>query len=445
MKTLAQPVRWPLAAKVSLGLVALTLIAVPLTHAAAPAVTAVSGDVAATTLTVTFSTDVTASGLDTTNYLLVSLADNTTVAAVTGAAVGVNASTIVLSVPSLAAQYYTLRVRNVADTATATPMVTTNITCWGDALTQATAYPALPGVETVVTTIDFDQYPALTNSYTYGWGTDATFGFNMYPLFYGWYGPNFVITNADAGHSGKAQRYYLNYTEFAANPPIMAGSGSGAETAATSGGVGPGIFTSTNLSQFKYSFDARVAGLLPGTNSVAVSAQAMLLGPDKGGGNASDFQLNVTAGKYGFELTTNWQSFAFRFDDPSITVQLNTWTNNVYNPDPTNLFHVNFNQFSTFKVNFDTPLDLDKWGPDGDNYLFFTNLKLIHVDTSKVPALAIARSGANSVITWPAPHKLQSASSINGPFVDVFDAVGSTYTVPANGGPKYFRARAATP
>ena len=85
------------------------------------------------------------------------------------------------------------------------------------------------------------------------------------------------------------------------------------------------------------------------------------------------------------------------------------------------------------------------WGEDNDNTIHLDNVRLVKVDCSAVPGLTITHSGGQAVINWASPAKLQSATSVNGPYTDVFDAVYNTYTVPASGSATYFRARAPLP
>jgi hypothetical protein len=81
------------------------------------------------------------------------------------------------------------------------------------------------------------------------------------------------------------------------------------------------------------------------------------------------------------------------------------------------------------------------WGYDTDNALIVDNIKLERLFVA-CPPLSVAASGENIIVTWPAPStgtaKLQSATSLAGPFADVVGA-SSPYSTPSAGGPKYFR------
>jgi hypothetical protein len=79
------------------------------------------------------------------------------------------------------------------------------------------------------------------------------------------------------------------------------------------------------------------------------------------------------------------------------------------------------------------------FGLDGDNTVVLDNVRLVRLQVG-LPPLTIDRSGGNVVITWTGPAKLQSATSVSGPYTDVAGAT-SPYSPPANGAARFFRTQ----
>lgn len=226
---------------------------------------------------------------------------------------------------------------------------------------------------------------------------------------------------------GGSTAWYLsmdNSALAAPNTPQWAGGGTGG-----SGPVDFTMFTDNNLSRYVISFDARVEGLIPDVTGINVAMQLFMDSPN--GNVRLDFPVNVES---------NWVHFAFTFNAAN-------WDTGGGRLGKAS-FSTNYNTYTALRTQWQIEnAQSPNWGYDTDNILVVDNIKLTH-DVVGCPPIRAEIVGSNVVLTWGQPSngtsKLQSASSLGGPYIDVSGAT-SPYSIPAASAPNYFRTKWVPP
>ena len=219
----------------------------------------------------------------------------------------------------------------------------------------------------------------------------------------------------------------LDNTEFANNPPQWAGGGTGG-----SGPVDYTRFDSANLADYRITFDARVEGLDPSRVNSAAVLQLFFDAPDDTIQPADEdtnadgiVQLNFPIA----QVSGDWQTYSFPFNKGSVG-----------GGNKTN-FTAFFNQINALRTQWqiENVASLTDWGYDADNALVIDNVKIERLYAG-LGTIAVSKNGSDLVLTWTeAPGvKLQSATTVNGPYNDVTDAA-SGYTVPTADQHRFFR------
>jgi hypothetical protein len=269
------------------------------------------------------------------------------------------------------------------------------------------------------------------------WDMDAT------ALYYSWGGSAwsgnginaaFTAISAVAGAGvggGNAFEMACDNSPYATNQPPWAGGQVGLG--------GPGNYANmmtSDLNLYVLSMDVRAEGMAPDTTTTSFDVQVFIRAPDgtlsvtngatdmlvQMNGTVSGVTSNYTTkslivGKLGLGGGTK-ETFAAYFKQVSeVTLQLQL--NNIAGATP--------------------------WGQDANNKVFLDNIKLESLVIGN-PQLTITTSGANALVTWPAPNtgtcKLQTTTTPwnAASWADITGAA-NPYSTPIAGAPKYFRTK----
>jgi hypothetical protein len=257
------------------------------------------------------------------------------------------------------------------------------------------------GTEIPVLDWNFDDKPIFSN-YQYAYSPN-----NSWPDF-------IALANIDPFGVGGSNANVLTFdsSTFTNGIPAYAGAGTGFH-----GPIDKAQFTTGDLALYRLKFDYNVAGLAPGITSTPGHLVLTFHA-----GNTPLLSIG-----YDVALTTNWQSFSSLLKSGSLV------------SGSPSLFAANLANINEVQADFNVTAVPGDFGMDADNRVALDNFKLSRVVTS-APALTIARTGANIVVTWPGTGILQSATSISGPYTDVSGAT-SPYIAPLQTGAKFFRTR----
>jgi hypothetical protein len=251
-----------------------------------------------------------------------------------------------------------------------------------------------------------------------------------------------VITSGNNANGASTNNFGLNgssgwflqfdTTEMESNPPAWAGGGTG--------GGGPidfTLMTSTNLADYQVTFQARAEGFAEGKTNSAGILQLHLEAPDD---TVQPADENATADaviRLDFPITlvsSNWQTYTIVFNKANVGSGNRT----------------NFNLYATNVNNIRAQLQVEnagsvtEWGYDANNMLVIDDLKIERLvvgggNSGDAPTLNVTRQGNSLVLSWSgANYKLQSATSVTGPYTDVTGAT-SGFSTPITGEQRYFR------
>jgi hypothetical protein len=276
--------------------------------------------------------------------------------------------------------------------------------------------PPTPTVEKVIWQANFDS--TLPSGYDYGFsdrdGSPAATG--------SW------AINPTGGVGGSASlEYTVNLSSWSSSPPISySGFGEGANENPL-----PYALTSSSKASYRVYLSAKVGGTAAGVTSVPGSVDLSFFTPAQ-----EVYDLNAS-----LSVSTNWQSYVF---DGGTNLQVATWLTGAQQL---------FNQYVT-SVN-QMELQISILGSPDIGALFdyatnatvdMDNIKVVQLVPGLAPLTLLRTKGQTSVL-WADPTtggtaKLQGATSVNGPYLDVAGASSATaspYTVPAGSQQQFFR------
>lgn len=281
--------------------------------------------------------------------------------------------------------------------------------------------PSIPPPTTSIAIADwnFDDKP-LDNVYGgYAWSANSS-------------NPTFTYSGSAAGYGmggSNAWILQMDNSVFASDPPAWAGGGTGG-----SGPVRFSEFSTSDLSAYAVSFEARVEGLTPDKLTTVATLQLFFDAPDDTLLPADDNTDNDSLARLDFSLAgveTNWQTFTFTLNSASVG-----------GGSKTNLqaFYSKINGFRT-QWQIENAASAGDWSYDADNSLIIDNFKLARTQVG-CPPVILTTVGNTLKLTWDNPSsgtvKLQSATSLAGPWNEVAGA-SSGYTTPAVGTQSFFR------
>jgi hypothetical protein len=250
-----------------------------------------------------------------------------------------------------------------------------------------------PTVDIPIVDWNFDDKPAAYDyAYTYSQNNAADFTAQAGFLPEGIGGSNANVLTFDSA-------------TFTNGTPSYAGAGSG-----FSGNMSQGQFTTTNLASYRLDFDYRVEGLDPAKSGTPGQMQLAI----RTNGNA------VITINFDVTLKTNWQTFSGTLKKGSV------------GGGSLAALSQNLAAIDSIQPNFQVSAVPGDFGADADNKIVIDNVRLVRLEVG-LPPLTISRNGNSTVITWSGAAKLQSATSITGPWSDVTGAT-SPYTVPPSSG-----------
>jgi hypothetical protein len=267
---------------------------------------------------------------------------------------------------------------------------------------------------------NFDDRP-VGSEYHYEWSQNDT---HMIITAENNSGGNAPNTWGVDGTSGWAVSF--DNTELGNNVPQWAGGGSGG-----GGDVDYSHFSSGDLTLYRVTFDAKVAGLNERTNTTA-TLQLFLDSPDdtlEPADENTDADLVVRLDFPIGGVSAEWQTFSFLLSKGG--VGLGSKAN----------FTNHFSQLSDLRTQWqiENTASYSDWGYDADNMLVIDNFKLERLYAG-VGRLDVQRNGNDLVLIWSASTtvKLQESTAIDGQFTDVAGAT-SGYTIPLGGSARFFR------
>lgn len=206
------------------------------------------------------------------------------------------------------------------------------------------------------------------------------------------------------------------------NTPAWAGGGTG--------GGGPADysrFASGDLKAYRITFDASAEGLNP-LRELPTTCRLQLFLDSPNGNMRIDFDVPAE---------TNWTTTNYLLSDGTFGVGTRA------------MFTTNYNTISALRTRWqiENAHSEADWSYDNDNALVVDNIKLLYLSPA-CPPLQVTYSGTNIIVTWAQPSsgtaKLQSATTVTGPYTDVPGAT-SPYTTPVSSAPKYFRTIGVPP
>lgn len=282
--------------------------------------------------------------------------------------------------------------------------------------------PPTPPTPTVEQTIWQANYDTTFPTGSYGYhdrdGNDTASG-------------NWAV-NPTGGIGGSASsEYTVDLSSWSTNPPSnYSGFGIGANENPI-----PYTLTSSSKASYRLYFSAKVGGTSDGVTSVPAQIDLSFF----------NVTTNTTIEVYDlvstFALSTNWQSFVF---DGGTNMQVATW-----NAQFQQLFNQNVTNVNQIEVQLGvngSPNIATLFGYDADNTIDIDNIKVVQLVPGLAP-LTIVQTNGQTQITWADPTtggtaKLQSATSVAGPYTDVAGASSATaspYTVPSGGQQQFYR------
>jgi hypothetical protein len=277
--------------------------------------------------------------------------------------------------------------------------------------------PPTPKTEQVIWQDDFDR--ADPNSYSFGFqfrdGTpSATFT---------------VSANQTGGVGGSAStECTVDFSSWNGSAPTSySGFGVGAAESPISL-----TLASSDKALYRVYFAAKVGGTSASDAGVPVNVDLNFFTP--GGQQVYDLTASVT-------LSNTWQSFVLY----GTNMQIASWLNGAQQ-----LFNQNYATVSKLEVQLTAQGGPDigsVFGYDANNTMDIDNIKVVQLLSGLAPLSIVQNSGGQLRVTWSDPTdggtaKLQSATSVTGPYVDVAGASSATaspYTVPAGSQQQFFR------
>jgi len=223
-------------------------------------------------------------------------------------------------------------------------------------------------------------------------------------------------------------------------PTAFSGFGGGA------GLPNPYTLSNTNKSGYRVYWSAKVGGLLDGVETANGNASIQFLVPPGTLTPSNSGESLILELAPNFTLSSNYTSFVF--DGAASPIGL-------YNGGSQALFNQYISKVNLVQVQaqFNGGPDIGTvFGYDADNTMTVDNIKVVELAKGIAP-LSIVNSNGVLRVYWSDPinsdgtAKLQSATNVAGPYLDVpgatSAATSSPYTVPA--GPHYFRAQWVSP
>ena len=239
---------------------------------------------------------------------------------------------------------------------------------------------------------------------------------------------NSAGSNEEGVDGSTAWAVSLDNSSFVENTPSYAGIGSGG-----GGPVDFTIFDTADLAAYRVTFDARAAGLAEGRESTTGVLQVHLEAPD----DTLVVDENTDAdniGRFDFQvggLTSEWQPYSFKFDRAGSTAATKE--------NFANLFNKLVGLRTQWQI--ENAASAADWGYDADNVFYIDNIKIERIYEG-LGALTFSPEGAELVLSWTdaatGTTKLQSASTVTGPYTDV-TTEGATYRASTTDGQRYFR------
>ena len=243
-------------------------------------------------------------------------------------------------------------------------------------------------------------------------------------------------TNVTGGVGGSASLgYTVDLSSWSTNPPaIYSGFGVGA----TQNPI-PFVLGSGNGASYRVYVSAKVGGVsagitnVPGAMDLLFEVPPGTLSPSNST-EAVVFDLNPT-----MTFTTNWQSYVF--DNMPVGV------NNGGSQALFNQYFSRVNQMQIQVVPQGNPNIATEFGYDTNNSVDIDNIKVVELVPGLAP-LTVVKNNNQVQVIWTDPStggfaKLQSATNIAGPYVDVSGAssaaAASPYTIPPGSQQQFFR------
>jgi hypothetical protein len=272
--------------------------------------------------------------------------------------------------------------------------------------------PPTPTVEQVIWQANFDS--TVPNAYNYGFnyrdGSPAATG-------------NWSINPTGGVGGSSSLEYLVDLSGWNGNPPVSySGFGAGANEQPL-----PVALYTPDVTQYKVYVSAKVGGTGPGVTSVPGKVDLNFFAPTPG--QIMDLTVPLT-------LSNTWQSFVLT------NLQINS-----YPPGAQGLFNEYYASVNQSEVQVTVTGNPDVgtlFGYDADNTLDIDNIIVVQLVPGLAP-LTIVKNGGTKIV-WSDPAtggtaKLQSATNVAGPYVDVAGAssgAASPYTVPS-GSLQFFR------
>jgi hypothetical protein len=240
-------------------------------------------------------------------------------------------------------------------------------------------------------------------------------------------GANAAGSNTEGVNGSTAWSLAMDSTSLGGNTPSYAGGGSGG-----GGPVDYTLFDTGDLSAYRVTFDARVAGLAEGVQSTTTVLQVHL--------DAADDTINVdentdadALGRFDFQIGRvglEWQTYTFQLNKAGADAAAKQ------------AFAQYFNKIvglrTQWQIENATSAD---WGFDSDNVLYLDNIKIERVYEGLAP-LTFASEGTDLVLNWAdaatGTTTLQAATNLDGPYTNV-TTDGTTYRTPMTGDHRFFR------
>lgn len=243
---------------------------------------------------------------------------------------------------------------------------------------------------------------------------------------------NGAVVN-DLGRDGSSA-WFLNIDNsvYASSVASYAGAGTGG-----GGPVDLTLFNSTNLADYRITFDARIEGLAPErTTGTSALLQFFLDAPDDTVQPVDENTDNDLLVQLNFPiplLSVEWQTYSFLLSKGNL------------GGGTKERFAELLSAINGLRTQWqlENATDFAVWGYDADNTLVIDNFKLERlIPVASEPTLNLAQEGNQLVLSWIAPDgsniRLQSAETLGGEWSDVTDAT-SGYTVETTGSSRFFR------
>jgi hypothetical protein len=190
----------------------------------------------------------------------------------------------------------------------------------------------------------------------------------------------------------------------------------------------------TNQASYRVYLSAKVSGTSAGVTNIPASMDLNFF--TQAGGQIYDLTSPLM-------LSTNWRSYVF---DGGTNLQVATWLTGAQG-----MFNQNVTNVNKLEVQITVPGNPDVgalFGYDNNNMVDIGSIKVVQLVPGLSPLTIIQTNGQTNVIwTNPDPRvggtaKLQSATSVTGPFLDIAGASSATaspYIVPQDSDQKFFR------